>query len=248
MTDTDQAAGTTNRYLNKLIDCLRTHADGGSGHRKRWLSNDCTLAIEAITRLRAELAAAMSQVRGKAGTIDKLKAELAAAVQRADHAEAMIEKVTDPEYLDEALRKVGYDESALAAERAARERMRDLLRNCPCPDPLAMTIGRCMDRGDCGCVYGDVLRPAEASAGEATGKVRHRPAYWTYDDEAFDDIGEHLYYFAPENRAPPPYLTQRHVPAIIDIAADGTLAGVELIDGMPPPPQSPARPAQKDSE
>lgn len=34
----------------------------------------------------------------------------------------------------------------------------------------------------------------------------------------------------------PAYKTQRHVTAIIDIAADGTLAGVELIDDMPPPP------------
>lgn len=34
----------------------------------------------------------------------------------------------------------------------------------------------------------------------------------------------------------PPYLRQRHVEAIIDIASDGTLAGVELIDNMPPPP------------
>ncbi len=34
--------------------------------------------------------------------------------------------------------------------------------------------------------------------------------------------------------APGPYLTQRHVKAIVDIASDGTLAGVELIDSMPP--------------
>jgi hypothetical protein len=66
--------------------------------------------------------------------------------------------------------------------------------------------------------------------------VKHRPAYWTHDDNSFEDIGEHLYYFAPTNRAPPPYLKQREVRAIIDIAADGTLAGVELIDDMPPPP------------
>ena len=37
--------------------------------------------------------------------------------------------------------------------------------------------------------------------------------------------------------APPPYTKQREVRAIIDIADDGTLAGVELIDGMPPPPK-----------
>lgn len=63
------------------------------------------------------------------------------------------------------------------------------------------------------------------------------PAFWTHDDEAVDDVG-HLYYFAPTNRAKSPYLRQRLVKAIIDIAADGTLAGVELIDNMPPPPKS----------
>lgn len=67
--------------------------------------------------------------------------------------------------------------------------------------------------------------------------MEHRPAYWTHDDKAVDDVG-HLYYFAPANRRLPPYTTQRHVSAIIDIADDGTLAGVELIENMPPPPMS----------
>src|SRR5690606_10526444 len=48
-----------------------------------------------------------------------------------------------------------------------------------------------------------------------------------------------LYYFAPEHRTPGPYAVQREVSAIIDIAHDGTLAGVELIDDMPPPPKQP---------
>lgn len=65
--------------------------------------------------------------------------------------------------------------------------------------------------------------------------LEHRPGFWTHDDAAADDVG-HLYYFAPTNRAPPPYKRQRRVTAIIDIASDGTLAGVELIDDMPPPP------------
>jgi len=67
--------------------------------------------------------------------------------------------------------------------------------------------------------------------------MQHRPAYWTHDDKAVDEIGEHLYYFAPANRRPPPYRNQRRVEAIIDIADDGTLAGVELIEKMPPPPK-----------
>lgn len=65
-----------------------------------------------------------------------------------------------------------------------------------------------------------------------------KPAFWTHDSRAVKDIGEHLYYFAPSNRRPPPYLKQRYVQAVIDIADDGTLAGVELIDKMPPPPKT----------
>lgn len=65
---------------------------------------------------------------------------------------------------------------------------------------------------------------------------RRREAYWTHDDKYAENIGGHLYYFAPRGRTPGPYRNQREVRAIIDIADDGTLAGVELIDDMPPPP------------
>lgn len=58
-------------------------------------------------------------------------------------------------------------------------------------------------------------------------------AYYTHDD---DEHAGHLYYFGITARTLPPYLTQRRVSAIIDIADDGTLAGVELIYDMPPPP------------
>ena len=66
--------------------------------------------------------------------------------------------------------------------------------------------------------------------------MEKRQAFWTHDDEAAAEGMGHLYYFFPVGREPPPYVTQRHVRAIIDIAPDGTLAGVELIDDMPPPP------------
>ena len=56
----------------------------------------------------------------------------------------------------------------------------------------------------------------------------------TYTHEASE--AGHLYYIALDGRAPAPYAEQRHVQAILDIAPDGTLAGVELIDNMPPPP------------
>jgi hypothetical protein len=60
--------------------------------------------------------------------------------------------------------------------------------------------------------------------------TKHK-AYWTHDEEA------HAYYFAPEERAAGPYREQRQVTAILDIASDGTLAGVELVLGeLPPPP------------
>jgi hypothetical protein len=66
--------------------------------------------------------------------------------------------------------------------------------------------------------------------------MERRAAFYTFDEHARDEHGMRLYYFAPVDRAPGPYLTQRHVNAIIDIASDGTLAGVEIIDGMPEPP------------
>jgi hypothetical protein len=66
--------------------------------------------------------------------------------------------------------------------------------------------------------------------------MKKNAAYWTHDDEADEHGAGHLYYFGLADRTPAPYLTQRRVGAIIDIASDGTLAGVELIDNMPPPP------------
>ena len=61
--------------------------------------------------------------------------------------------------------------------------------------------------------------------------MKHNRAYFTYDPEA------KAYYFAPENRTAPPYHHQQHATAILDIAADGTLAGVELVIGdLPPAP------------
>ena len=65
--------------------------------------------------------------------------------------------------------------------------------------------------------------------------LEKREAYWTCDENP--STGP-LYYFAPINAAPPPYRIQRHVTAILDIADDGTLAGVELVMGnLPPPPK-----------
>lgn len=58
-------------------------------------------------------------------------------------------------------------------------------------------------------------------------------AFWTY----YDSCGQREYYFAPITRTAPPYLRQIVVDAVLDIASDGTLAGVELVYGdLPPPP------------
>lgn len=82
------------------------------------------------------------------------------------------------------------------------------------------------------------VRPVVTAALAEMCRAKSMAAQWTYDPEA------EAYYFAPLQAAPPPYLRQRHVEAIIDIASDGTLAGVELIDNMPPPPL-PAPPMEK---
>ena len=56
--------------------------------------------------------------------------------------------------------------------------------------------------------------------------------YWTYDSRAG------AWYFGLCERTPPPYLIQRHVEAIIDIASDGSIAGIELLHDFPPPPDA----------
>lgn len=62
-------------------------------------------------------------------------------------------------------------------------------------------------------------------------ELEKKPAWFTYDPEA------DAYYFAPSERTAHPYLEQREVRAILDIASDGSLAGVELVWGdLPPPP------------
>jgi hypothetical protein len=59
-----------------------------------------------------------------------------------------------------------------------------------------------------------------------------RPAYWTHEAGG----REHLYYFVPVKRHPPPYRRQVKVEATLDVADDGTLAGIEfLIEDVSPP-------------
>lgn len=58
----------------------------------------------------------------------------------------------------------------------------------------------------------------------------HGPAIWSYDYEA------EAWYVRIEPRRKPPYIRQIHVEAIIDVADDGSLAGIEIIDDKCPPP------------
>ena len=60
--------------------------------------------------------------------------------------------------------------------------------------------------------------------------ARHGAARWTYDYVV------HAYYFSPATRAKGPYRKQIRVEAILDVADDGTLAGIEIIDTKAPPP------------
>ena len=48
--------------------------------------------------------------------------------------------------------------------------------------------------------------------------------------------GAGAYYFEPAERADGPYERQMHVVAIVDVAQDGTLAGIEIIDPEMPLP------------
>lgn len=53
-------------------------------------------------------------------------------------------------------------------------------------------------------------------------------AYWTYDQEAG------AWYLGLLQVAKPPYKTQRHVQAILDLDDEGRLVGVELLENIPP--------------
>lgn len=60
------------------------------------------------------------------------------------------------------------------------------------------------------------------------------------------EIAGHSYYVKVKGRLPPPYTEQRRVQAVLDIASDGTLAGIEFISEMPPPPVDAMKPRKDD--
>lgn len=51
--------------------------------------------------------------------------------------------------------------------RAEITRLRAALRGQPCPGNCAVTVGECVDRGDCGCDNGPAL--GSVTAGNRTG-------------------------------------------------------------------------------
>lgn len=57
-------------------------------------------------------------------------------------------------------------------------------------------------------------------------------ATWTWHEEAGG-----AWYVALEGRAVPPYLRQITVEAIVDVGSDGRVAGIEIVDALPPPPE-----------
>jgi uncharacterized protein YuzE/predicted RNase H-like HicB family nuclease len=62
----------------------------------------------------------------------------------------------------------------------------------------------------------------------AAAAMQRGDAYWTYDTDAG------AWYFGLQPRAKPPFLKQRRVEAIIDIDAEGRLAGVEILEAIEP--------------
>ena len=98
--------------------------------------------------------------------------------------------------------------------------------------PVAMALRAALQSVEGGVQVAAKQESCTESAPRTETTVRDwRKSVFTYEH---DDAAGHLYYFAPQVTAPGPFLEQRHVQAIVDIASDGTFAGVELIDNMPP--------------
>ncbi len=79
---------------------------------------------------------------------------------------------------------------------------------------------------------------------DTLSEMTENPATYTFDWTAYLHHGLTLYYIRLGDRKPPPYLKQVHVSAILDVASDGTLAGIEIIDYSPLPPHSPPQAAK----
>jgi hypothetical protein len=61
-------------------------------------------------------------------------------------------------------------------------------------------------------------------AAEPPSRLERLDAYYTWDEAA------QAWYFAPRHRADPPYKEQIRADATIDLASDGTMAGIEIHD------------------
>lgn len=85
----------------------------------------------------------------------------------------------------------------------------------------------CQADNTAGCEDG-VAPEGALHLSEGDGAMERGEAYWTYDAEAG------AWYFGLNSRAAPPYLTQRHFDAIVDLDADGRLVGIELLQPLLP--------------
>ncbi len=86
-----------------------------------------------------------------------------------------------------------------------------------------------MCQADDGNLGEDGVAPEGAlQSGDGGEAMERGEAYWTYDSEAG------AWYFGLKSKAAPPYLTQRHFDAIVDLDAEGRLAGIELLQPLLP--------------
>ena len=67
-------------------------------------------------------------------------------------------------------------------------------------------------------------------------------AYWTFDQS----VG--AWYFGLSERGPPPYKRQVFVEALLDLDADGRLAGIEIIDHVDGAPVAPPLNVRSDDD
>jgi hypothetical protein len=171
MTDTDQAATADDELVERLkFGAFCFGAEVCDTNPQRCPCSQRKKAAAAITRLRAELAelqgyVSMQQSGHLREEFDLLKGELAAAVQRAEAAErecsSWQEKAADYYACWKADRLT--DRQALAAERAARERIEKELRR-KAHDAILTTSK--VAYTDAAAIVA-LAAPAEASAGEA---------------------------------------------------------------------------------
>lgn len=101
----------------------------------------------------------------------------------------------------------------------ALEKMREYARNAD-----ELNAQRVVDLG----CQADITAAGTAVSASPLHPGAGGEAYWTYDAE------EGAWYFGLKSRAEPPYLTQKHFDAIVDLDSEGRLVGIELLEALEP--------------